>query len=266
MNRARVFVVSLSLLVVTSCTPAVVKLVSDTTLPVDMRRERCSILDARGYLAPLEARQRCADNELRGAQLAHRARLTDMALYRYQRALLYLPDLAPAHNSIGEILMERGRTDIACGAFAQAMRIDPAYASAKRNRTSCLLEQGDVYAAQMLLDQCDGPGDLQCHCAKGMEALNAYDIDLPDGLEPETLLNWCPQMPTAEVDRCRERLAAGDCSNAERACHAALTAWPDNRTAKKGWRAAQSCLIAQKLEGAGGSRALTAMAEGAQQR
>ena len=84
-----------------------------------------------------------AHNNL-GLLLADKGR-TDEAMAHYQKALEINPDYAEAHNNLGTLLAKMGRTDEAMVHFLKALEINPDYGDAHvQPRTSaCELGRTD---------------------------------------------------------------------------------------------------------------------------
>jgi len=55
------------------------------------------------------------------------------ALFHYSEAVRLRPDYAQAHNGIGVVLANQGRTDEAIRHFSEALRLDPSYKDARNN-------------------------------------------------------------------------------------------------------------------------------------
>jgi Flp pilus assembly protein TadD len=51
-----------------------------------------------------------------------------------RRALQINPDYAEAHNNLGSVLMEEGRSTEALQHYEEALRLKPDYADARQNR------------------------------------------------------------------------------------------------------------------------------------
>lgn len=62
----------------------------------------------------------------------------------WQRALDVTANNDVAHNNLGNVLMNQGRTGDAIRHFAEALRIDPAYAEARNNLGAALMSQGEL--------------------------------------------------------------------------------------------------------------------------
>ena len=71
----------------------------------------------------------------------------DDAVARYQRALSFQHDYAPAHNNMGTALKAQGKTDEAIASYERALTLQPDYADAYYNLANAELAQGRLDAA-----------------------------------------------------------------------------------------------------------------------
>ena len=67
----------------------------------------------------------------------------DEALARYREALICKPDLAEAHNNLGNVFRELGRLEEATVSFRDVLRIKPDFAEAHNNLAMLLLLRGE---------------------------------------------------------------------------------------------------------------------------
>jgi tetratricopeptide (TPR) repeat protein len=81
-----------------------------------------------------------AHNSL-GNVLQERGELTEAAAH-YQKALEIRPDYVGARNNLGEALREMGRLDEAVAQFQRVLQIDPSYAEASNNLGNVLRQMG----------------------------------------------------------------------------------------------------------------------------
>ncbi len=72
----------------------------------------------------------------------HQAGRLDEAIACYRQALILKPDLAPAHNNLGNALCQQGQLAEAEASYRQALAFQPNLASAHNNLGSLLWEQG----------------------------------------------------------------------------------------------------------------------------
>ena len=61
-----------------------------------------------------------------------------------QQALAIMPDFAEAHNNLGNVLLQRGKTDGAMAHFQKALAFQPDYAAAHYNLGNALFLKGQV--------------------------------------------------------------------------------------------------------------------------
>ena len=66
----------------------------------------------------------------------------------YRRALVLQPNLASAHNNLGTLLYERDKLDEAEACYRQALALEPDYAAAHDNIGAALWEQGKLQEAE----------------------------------------------------------------------------------------------------------------------
>ena len=71
----------------------------------------------------------------------------DEAIACYRKALVFRPDFAEAHNSLGATLSGLGRLDEAVASYRRALEIRPDFVMALNNLASALLAQGKPAAA-----------------------------------------------------------------------------------------------------------------------
>ncbi len=62
----------------------------------------------------------------------------------YRRALVHQPDLAAARNNLGALLFERGKLDEAVACYRAALVLEPNYAEALNNLGAALCRQGEL--------------------------------------------------------------------------------------------------------------------------
>jgi Tfp pilus assembly protein PilF len=90
---------------------------------------------------------------------------TDEAIAHYAEALRIKPGLAEAHNNLGFTLAGRGRADEAMTHYAEALRIKPDYVEARSNLGVALATQGRVDEAIQELREAlrMAPNDAEVH-------------------------------------------------------------------------------------------------------
>jgi protein O-mannosyl-transferase len=71
----------------------------------------------------------------------------DAAIPHYQKALEIKPNYAAAHYNLGVVLSERGQNDAAVAHYLKALEIKPNYAEAHNNLGTALAERGQIDAA-----------------------------------------------------------------------------------------------------------------------
>jgi tetratricopeptide (TPR) repeat protein len=76
---------------------------------------------------------------------------SDLALW--EDTVAKRPDYARAHNNLGTVLLNAGRTDEAMAEFLQTSALDPDYAEAHNNRGTVLLQRGRVADAVAQYDE-----------------------------------------------------------------------------------------------------------------
>ena len=78
----------------------------------------------------------------------------DAALDSEQRAIIYKPDFAEAHNNLGITLQELGQFDNAAASFSRAMELKRDYTEAHYNLGNILKLQGKIEASAACFKLC----------------------------------------------------------------------------------------------------------------
>jgi hypothetical protein len=94
----------------------------------------------------------------------------DDAVFAYEQAIVFDPNMAVAHQNYGKTLGRLRKFDEAITCFERAITLSPTYLNAYKNKARALYFRGDLDAALAVHEQVLtlAPGDTETHMNRGM--------------------------------------------------------------------------------------------------
>jgi len=173
----------------------------------ERRLDGSAVLSARSLLAKC----RDADDEVRHGIQCRRENRLAQAIEHYRRALALCPDHAEAHNNLGVVWEESGRSDLAAAAYQRAIESHPRFGLAWYNLGNCFREDNRLEEAIAFYRRAQAimPGDVQTRINLAIALKDVRRINEALSILDQ-VLEASPGLPEARFNRALIHFLRGD--------------------------------------------------------